>query len=386
MDNNSERMTKRNPFLSGLFSLFVPGLGHIYVGLTKKAMFYHIGAWICLFLSWTLVFCNTFISLIITHVFIVIYWIVVFVDAIVSTAKRKMISFQKGKTVLFYIFAIVIFIVVSRLISYPAKKYLAMNQSYKVATSAMSPLIELGDYVIVQKTKSVERNDIISFELNDTVRYMYRCVALSGDTLQLKNGLVYINNNLTENDAELKFGYFFQSDSNISFLDGFEYEKLDGNNEGLYVIFMTNQEKKQLQESVSLDFFSFINNKPDDRIFAYSPFVEWNSDYYGPIIIPQKGETIKMSFDNVLFYASLIQLYEGEKNVRVNEANILEINRKMVSTYTFKHDYYYLMGDNRHNAVDSRFWGAVPDYKIKGKVQYILASQDINKIGKNINQ
>ena len=367
MENNKEQMTKRNPFFAGLLSLFVPGLGQLYVGLTKKAVFYHIGAWICLFSSWTLVFCNTFTSLIILHILIIIYWTFVFIDAIISATKRKMLSPRKGKIVLFYISAIIVFIVFTRLISYPVKKYLAINQSYQAATTAMSPLIEPGDYVIVQKTNSIDRNDIVSFEFDNAVRYMCRCVALSGDTLQIKNGLVYINDNFAETDTELKFGYFFQSDSNVSFLDDFEHEKLYGNNEGLYIIFMTNQEAKRLQEDVQLEFSSFINDKPDDRIFAYNPFFGWNSDFYGPIKIPKKGETIKIDFDNVWFYASLIQLYEGENSVRVNEANILEINWKMVNAYTFKHDYYYLMGDNRHNAADSRFQGPVPDYKIKGK-------------------
>ena len=105
---------------------------------------------------------------------------------------------------------------------------------------------------------------------------------------------------------------------------------------------------------------------------------KWNRDFYGPLKVPAKGLTVALTPGNVALYSETIQKYEGNKNVVVNGYQI-SIDGKAITSYTFKQDYYFMMGDNRHNSADSRFWGFVPSDHIVGKAFFVWMSLDANK-------
>ena len=111
---------------------------------------------------------------------------------------------------------------------------------------------------------------------------------------------------------------------------------------------------------------------PDNRIFPYTK--NWNQDNLGPIYIPQAGKTVKLDKESLPFYKMIIHEYEGN-DLKVNGDEI-RINDKIVTSYTFKQDYYYMVGDNRHNSLDSRYWGFVPADHIVGKPVFIWFSVD----------
>ena len=117
-----------------------------------------------------------------------------------------------------------------------------------------------------------------------------------------------------------------------------------------------------------------IIQKPNERFFPNRLTYNWNQDNFGPIVIPKKGSTIQLTKENIHLYKKIITDYE--KNQLEILPNQILINNQQSSSYTFKKDYYWMMGDNRHRSEDSRFWGFVPDDHIVGKPIFIWFSID----------
>ena len=119
-------------------------------------------------------------------------------------------------------------------------------------------------------------------------------------------------------------------------------------------------------------------------IFPFSPDYRWTRDWFGPLWIPKKGETVELDTDNLPLYERIITAYE-KNDLKVNDEGMIFINGKEVYSYTFQQDYYFMMGDNRHNSLDSRYWGFVPEDHIVGRPSVIWLSTNRNaKFPKNI--
>ena len=132
--------------------------------------------------------------------------------------------------------------------------------------------------------------------------------------------------------------------------------------------------RKDLVESIKI---SDDNSTLD--IYPLNGNTHWTRDNYGPVWIPAKGQTIQLTLDNLPIYERCIRTYEGN-TLEVADGKII-INGKVATSYTFKLDYYWMMGDNRHNSLDSRYWGFVPEDHIVGKPIFIWWSSDPDRNG-----
>ena len=258
--------------------------------------------------------------------------------------------------------------------------------------------------------QKVKRNDIVVFSWPvDTVEqffkkptrkirkpidkksnYVKRCVAVAGDSLEIIDGYIYINGERTILPDRAKPQYKFdvntggQQLSTNMLINRFKVREGGRLQDGNYILNLTDEDAGKLAKNPSvISITKRIEPKGyDGGVFPNVPSLGWNMDNFGPIYIPQKGKTVKLTKETLPFYKMIIKEYE-KNNLIVNGDEIL-INGEISDSYTFKQDYYWMMGDNRHNSEDARYWGYVPFDHVVGKPVFIWFSW--NSDGKGINK
>lgn len=257
-------------------------------------------------------------------------------------------------------------------------------------------------YFRIPGFEKIKRNEIVVFSWpTDTVRYfrdhsgihmdkpidkksnyVKRCVGIAGDSLEVRNGDVYINGTLSQMPDRTKIQFFYTVDTNGQQLSERtireRYHVREGMiQDGKYVLNLSDEDAQKIKSNLLVKSITKYNEPKgtfDRSVFPHNEHYLWSRDNFGPIYIPEAGKTVALTLETLPFYKRIIEEYENNE-LKV-EGDKISINGKEVTSYTFQQDYYWMMGDNRHNSEDARYWGYVPFDHVVGKPVFIWFSWD----------
>jgi len=236
--------------------------------------------------------------------------------------------------------------------------------------------------------QNIERGDVVVFRypLSPFQNFVKRCVALPGDTVEVKSGVLYVNGIKQEFPVAAKIEYQLTLRDRTVFNDlckNLNYNRADATyNDTLHCCTMslTAGEVKKIEQAGIADNIS-VRVLDGSHTVPSPKQTEWSPDNYGPFVVPHKGATIPLNKNTLMLYQTALLKYEHFKPY-TKEGKYL-VNGRQLTTYTFSRNYYFMMGDNRHNSTDSRYWGAVPEELITGKVVKVLWSGRFAKLKAN---
>jgi signal peptidase I len=268
-------------------------------------------------------------------------------------------------------------------------------------------------YLRIPGFQKIKNNDIVVFnwpvdtmlDMRHTDKYYYkpidkktnyvkRCVGIPGDSLEVRDGYVYINGkqNVLPERAKLQFSYMIETKNgafnNSQLANRYNITDFPQYNQDRSVSYfpaITDEDLNKFKNHPNVKKITPLKDEKgrrDKNIFPHSPEYNWNNDFFGPIYIPKAGKTIDLNLNILPIYKRLLTVYEG--NTLNVQGNQILINGKVATTYTFKKDYYWMMGDNRHNSQDARAWGFVPFDHVVGKPVFVWMSWNTN--GKGIDK
>jgi signal peptidase I len=377
-------MTKSKWLAAGL-NLLLPGLGFFYARKKRTAMV------TCLLLTISFfglrVLADSFPIFVLSFAILIAVELYGFIGGLLAVDKEKEYPadpldkpYVYGATIILYDGLLMLFIFQWAPIAFA-----------QIPTPSMNPTLQIGDQIAYRETKSIDRGDIVTFWWPNDVKTMYimRCVGLPGDSIAIKSGKVFVNR-IPRKEGSLKMEYMVTTmagDINLKALKKIGLGPDDFATYGFdrYGFHLTPEEAASLKSMPWVKEIE-MNLIKEQQSFNYYQYtapakMNWTADFFGPLYLPKKGDKIELTPKNIALYSKCIEL-ENEL-VEANDSTIT-IGGKPETIYEFKDDYYFTMGDNRHNSLDSRYWGLLPGRLVIGKAKYVYWAKSMARIGSEL--
>jgi len=238
------------------------------------------------------------------------------------------------------------------------------------------------EYLKLGRSEVWKNNHIIYRPIDRTDNYVKRCVGIPGDSVTIKKGDLYVNGKFVPEYATQQTDYIVQTNGSTINPKAFERLNIAKEDQDMlegvrYLLPLTRSNVDVLSKFTNVTGVTRVIGTPGEYapvIFPHKPTYRWDEDNFGPLWIPSKGSVVKLDTSNLCLYERIIKVYEYN-DLKVSGSTIY-INNKPADSYTFKMNYYWMMGDNRHRSADSRYWGFVPENHIIGKPKFIWLSTD----------
>jgi hypothetical protein len=375
-----------------LLNILTPGLGQCYNGnFTKGIIIYIIISLLTILFAFTNILLS-FNGLVVSVLIFIGLYLYIIIDSIIHSNDNKDIRINIPNSSLYNTLIIisVIIYVSSLLISFDKYKI----KSFKVNNMAMAPTLQTNDYVMASLNSfQPEFGDLVlfhppnhkTFNIDTNSIFIFTCVGLPGEILKMENSNLFIDQELKTVKRKLHHNYHIKSSIEISewFWEKNKINEPITVGEFEYIISTTKKNAERIKSYNFIDSIKQIQklkNQFDLSIFPYDSLLQWNKDNFGSVYIPKKGETIPLNYKNIGVYKQILNDYEGLDSIHILDTSIYK-SQQIIEHYQFKNNYYFVMGDNRDDAIDSRYWGFLPEYKILGKALYIYWSKEKDRIG-----